>query len=245
MIVSVDTLSEKLALVKSTILSSCERSGRSVDGVKIIAVTKGHGVDVLREASKEGLWAYGESKVQEAVAKVEAFGRGEWHFIGHLQTNKVRWVVEWFSWVHSVDRWVLAEELNRRCEGVGKVLKVLVQVNVAGEASKYGVGVDGARELIERVIGLRYLDLQGLMTIAPYYKDPGLTRPIFRRLRELRDEISSEMGIGLPELSMGMSHDYGVAVEEGATMVRLGTVLFGVRRSVYFGEREKMDQEMG
>ncbi len=220
--------------MKSTILQSCERSGRRVEDVKIVAVTKGHGEEVLREATKEGLWAFGESKMQEAVAKIEAFGKGEWHFIGHLQTNKVRWVVEYFSWVHSVDRWALAEELNRRCEGAGKVLKVLVQVNVAGEASKYGVSVEGARELIGRVSGLRNLDLQGLMTIAPYFKDPSLTRPIFRGLRELRDEISREMGIGLPELSMGMSHDYGVAVEEGATMVRLGTVLFGVRQSIYF-----------
>jgi pyridoxal phosphate enzyme (YggS family) len=229
-----NTLSEKLALVKSTILRACERSGRDSDKVKIIAVTKGHGEEVLREASGEGLWAYGESKVQEAVAKVEAFGRGEWHFIGHLQTNKVRWVPEYFSWVHSVDRWNLAEELNRRCEASGKVMKVLVQVNVAGEATKYGVSVEGARDLIEKVSGLRYLDLRGLMTIAPYFKDVSRTRPIFRRLRELRDEVSEVMGIGLPELSMGMSHDYEIAVEEGATMVRLGTVLFGVRRSVYF-----------
>ncbi|MCS7063002.1 MAG: YggS family pyridoxal phosphate-dependent enzyme [Methylacidiphilales bacterium] len=230
---------ENVNLVRREIEAACQRSGREFDEVKIIAVTKGHNPSLIDEAWRAGLRSFGESKIQEAISKIEKVGRGEWHFIGHLQTNKVKWVPEYFSWVHSLDSEHLALELNQRCERKGRQVKVLVQVNVAAEATKYGVKIEEAEELVKKVASLRYLDLMGLMTIAPLYKDPEKTRPVFRCLRELKEDISKKVGMPLTELSMGMSNDYKVAIEEGATMVRLGTALFGARSSAHLGNSSK------
>ena len=216
--------------VKMRIAEACAKAGRQPDSVEIIGVTKTHGPDVVREAWEAGIRLFGENKVQEAVWKIpESVGGPAWHLIGHLQRNKVRPALELFSVIHSVDSVRLLEQIERIGDECGSRPEVLLEVNVSGEASKDGLKPEQVPEVIEYALGCRSLTLTGLMTMAPFCPDPEGVRPVFARLRECRDRWEREFGIGLPNLSMGMSNDYLVAVEEGATWVRLGTALFGHR----------------
>ncbi len=221
-------LSARLQQVREAIAGHQQRAGWT-HPVRIIAVTKTHGPDAVRAAAAAGLDAVGENRVQEALAKQDAVGPIDldWHLIGTLQRNKVRQITGRFALIHSVDREELAVELDRR-QPPGTRQAVLVQVNCSGEAQKGGAAPEELPALLDRIAGLAGLELRGLMTMAELTDDPSRQRSAFRRLRLLRDDAGAR-GHRLPELSMGMSGDYGVAVEEGATMVRLGTVLFGER----------------
>ncbi|HOF62335.1 MAG TPA: YggS family pyridoxal phosphate-dependent enzyme [Kiritimatiellia bacterium] len=223
-------LSEILAEVQDKIIAACARSGRDAETVEVIGVTKTHGPEVVREAWEAGIRLFGENRVQEAAWKIPACCGGPvWHMIGHLQRNKVRAALEWFRVIHSVDSLRLLEQIERVAEESGHRPEILIEVNVAGEASKDGARPEAVPELIEAALRARNVTLTGLMTMAPFVTDPELTRPVFARLRTWRDRWEREFGIGLPQLSMGMSNDYPVAIEEGATWVRLGTALFGSR----------------
>lgn len=223
-------LSEHLPAVQERLAAAARRSGREPDTVTLIAVTKTHPPEAVREAQAAGLEHVGENKVQEALAKKEEAGaRGIWHLIGHLQSNKVKYVPALFDWVHSLDSLDLARALSQRAQEDGRHLKVLLQVNQAGESQKFGCQPGDASALAEQINGLPNLELRGLMMLAPYYEELERTRPLFAALRGTRDRVEKETGLALPELSMGMSADFEIAVEEGSTIVRLGTILFGPR----------------
>ena len=222
---SFEALPERLAQVRA------ELARRAAHPVTIVAVTKGFGLDAVRAALNAGLADIGENRVQEAMKKQEELGAGSreqgirWHLIGHLQGNKAKLVPGRFELVHSLDSLALAQELDKRSSG----LRVLLQVNVAGEAQKSGCAPEEARALARQISALGNLRLEGLMTMAPLTDDVEVQRRTFRGLRVLRDTIKEEDGIWLPTLSMGMSGDYATAAQEGATVIRLGTVLFGPR----------------
>ena len=222
---------EVLKEVKAKIATACERAGRDPSGVEIIAVTKTHGAEVVKEAWDAGLRIVGENKVQEAAWKKPASVTGPmWHLIGHLQSNKVRRALELFDFFHSVDTVALADRMNAIAADIGAQPHILLEVNVSGEKSKSGMKPEEVHDALVHIAqSCPRITVEGLMTMAPFSEDPEDARPYFRRLRELRDAAERELGIGLPRLSMGMSGDYEVAVEEGATWVRLGTVLFGER----------------
>lgn len=227
-------LCEILEEVESKIAAACERSGRNPDEVEIVAVTKTHGADVVEEAWRAGLRIVGENKVQEAAWKKPASVSGpEWHLIGHLQGNKVRHALEIFDFIHSVDSAKLADRINLIADEIGARPRILLEVNVSGEKSKSGMKPEDVEPTLRHIMETcPRITVEGLMTMAPFSDNPEDARPHFRRLRELRDLLEDRLGIGLPRLSMGMSGDYEVAVEEGATWVRLGTVLFGERPKV-------------
>lgn len=240
---SEQSVAEILGRVRAEIEEACVRARRDPREVEIVGVTKTHGPDVVREAWEAGLRLLGENKVQEAACKIPACVSGpEWHLIGHLQRNKVRPALELFSTIHSVDSVRLLEQIERVAEESGHRPEVLLEVNVSGEASKDGLAPAAAPEVIEYALGCRSVTLTGLMTMAPFCPDAEQARPVFARLRECRDRWEREFGIGLPNLSMGMSNDYVVAVEEGATWVRLGTVLFGARPKWRPGAEEREER---
>ena len=222
-------LPERLAHVRVEIARRRAAAGWS-HPVTIVAVTKGFGLEAVEAALAAGLTDLGENRVQEAVAKIDTSvgRRATWHLIGHLQRNKAKDVPGRFGLVHSLDSAVLAEELDRRAATHGATVRALLQVNVAGETQKSGCAPAEAAGLAKRVAGLPHLALEGLMTIAPLTDDEAAQRRTFRGLRELRDALKED-GLWLPKLSMGMSGDYGVAIEEGATVIRVGTALFGSR----------------
>jgi len=222
-------LPERLAHVRVDTARRQAASGWS-HPVTIVAVTKGFGLEAVEAALAAGLTDLGENRVQEAVAKIDTSvgRRATWHLIGHLQRNKAKDVPGRFGLVHSLDSAVLAEELDRRAATHGATVRALLQVNVAGETQKSGCAPAEAAGLAKRVAGLPHLALEGLMTIAPLTDDEAAQRRTFRGLRELRDALKED-GLWLPKLSMGMSGDYGVAIEEGATVIRVGTALFGSR----------------
>jgi pyridoxal phosphate enzyme (YggS family) len=221
-------LAARIAVIQAAIAERQQRAGLN-HPVTIVAVTKNHGPDAVRAAAAAGLQVVGENRVQEALAKMPeaADVPVEWHLIGSLQRNKVKQVVGRFALVHSIDRLELAEEFARRIPS-GIRQRVLVEVNCGGESQKAGVLPESLPGLLEALAELPQLTVDGLMTMAPFTSDEAVQRSTFRRLRTLRDE-AEQQGHRLPHLSMGMSGDYGVAVEEGATMVRLGTILFGER----------------
>jgi pyridoxal phosphate enzyme (YggS family) len=230
-----DELSERLAEVRRRIEAATLRSNRAPQEVTLIAVSKTHAPPVVMRAVAAGVRDLGENRVQEADAKIVEVGRAaaRWHLIGHLQANKARRAVQLFDLIHTVDDPSLARRLDRLCAEEGRAsLPVLVQVDLAGEATKSGVSERALPELIEAVRACERLLLTGLMAIPPFFEDAELVRPFFRRLRELGDlcRAKGDFGDGRGELSMGMSHDYPVAIEEGATMVRVGTAIFGERR---------------
>ena len=222
-----EALPERLAQVRAELARRAADPG----SVTIVAVTKGFGTDAIQAAIAAGIADIGENRVQEAVQKQDALGAGgkglgiRWHLIGHLQRNKARVIPGRFEMVHSVDSLELANELDKRAAG----LRVLLQVNVAGEAQKSGCAPEGALVLARQIAALGALRLEGLMTLAPLTDDEDVQRRTFRGLRLLRDRIKEEEGVWLPTLSMGMSSDYASAVQEGATVIRLGTALFGPR----------------
>jgi len=227
------SIARNLEEIQDRIARAAGRAGRDPASVTLVAVSKTVPASRIEEAIAAGVQVLGENRVQEARGKIETIGRKvPWHLIGHLQTNKAGLAVSLFEMVHSVDTLRVAQALEREADRQGKRLPVLVQVNISGEASKSGVAPEEAPALLQSVAGMGHLQIEGLMTIPPYAEDPEAGRPLFRRLRELRDRVNAEglAGEGLRHLSMGMSHDFEVAVEEGATMVRVGTLLFGERR---------------
>lgn len=225
-------LAANIANVRSRIKDAARKSGRQAEEIMLIAVTKTHPVEMMRQAVDLGLTAIGENRVQEAWTKAASLDRQvQWHLIGHLQTNKVNRAVRLFDLIHSIDSEKVALAVNHAAAVLGKVQDVLVQVNVAGEETKFGVTVAEAKQLVRRLSNLPNLRVCGLMTIAPYYSDPEQTRPVFRTLHRLFYELREEniSHTNFTWLSMGMSNDYTVAVEEGANMVRIGSAIFGAR----------------
>ncbi len=222
--------------VRESIAVAARKAGRSPDTVTLIAVSKTFPPDAIKEAIEAGLTVFGENRIQEARPKIQELSKYtmtrsvSWHFIGHLQRNKARFGVRIFDMIHSVDSLKLSEELNREAEKLEKHQKILLQVKLSDEEAKHGVSHDSLSELIEKTITLTHLRIEGLMTMPPYFEDAEKARPYYRRLREIRDSLEKG-GVRLPELSMGMSNDYAIAIEEGATMVRVGTALFGERAS--------------
>ena len=224
------SIADCLADARQRIAEACARAGRKPEEVEIIGVTKTFGPDVVSEAWQAGVRLFGENRVQEAAAKIpECPGGPTWHLIGHLQRNKVRPALELFSVLHAVDSIRLLEQIDRVADEAGCQPRILLEVNVSGEASKFGLKPDEVPAVVERSLQARCVTLIGLMTMAPFVPDPQQARPVFARLHELRDRLQRDLGVGLPHLSMGMSNDFEVAVEEGATWVRLGTILFGHR----------------
>jgi pyridoxal phosphate enzyme (YggS family) len=224
---------ERLQAVRDRIAAACARSGRAPSDVTLVGISKTHPADAVREAFAAGLRDFGENRVQEAEGKADALAdlRADglrWHLVGHLQANKARKAGALFDVVHSVDDASLGAKLDRAAAERGRVLPVLVQVDLAGEATKFGLEESGLFATLESLRALASLRVEGLMVLPPYLDDPEATRPFFRRLRALRDQAVSR-GLCGGQLSMGMSHDFEVAIEEGATLVRVGTAIFGER----------------
>ncbi|GIP39690.1 UPF0001 protein YlmE [Paenibacillus sp. J31TS4] len=216
--------------VEERVAAACERSGRSRESVQVIAVTKYVSLETARQAVSLGYTRIGENRWQDVKPKWEAIGdAAEWHFIGHLQTNKVKDVIGKFAYIHSLDRMSLANEINRKAEQLGVTANCLIQLNISGEESKFGMAEEQLVPFVEQLKELPAIRIAGLMTMAPYEMEPEQTRPVFRRLRELRDELNARalLPYQVQQLSMGMSNDFEIAIEEGATWIRLGTVLVG------------------
>ncbi|CAG7620991.1 Pyridoxal phosphate homeostasis protein [Paenibacillus allorhizosphaerae] len=224
------TLKERIQLVETKVADACHRAGRNRDDVGLIAVTKYVSLGTTGEVFKEGLLHVGENRWQDAQPKWEAFGsEGTWHFIGHLQTNKVKDVVGKFAYIHSLDRLSLAKEIDKKAAALGLTVNCFIQLNVSGEETKYGLAPEALLSFAESIRDMKHIAIVGLMTMAPYEAEPESTRPVFRGLREWRDRLneSAVLGYEVPHLSMGMSNDFEVAIEEGATWVRLGSILVG------------------
>jgi hypothetical protein len=218
--------------IRSAIAGAALRAGRKVSDVRLMAVTKTVDDDRIMEAIEAGIDIIGESYVQEAKRKIEKMGRSiEWHMIGYLQSNKAKYAVKLFDMIHSVDRMDLAAELDRRAGAADLATKILIEVNISGEKTKSGVPYEEAMQLVKDISSLDNLSIQGLMTMAPWFDNPEDARPYFKALRALRDRIidANIVRAEMRELSMGMSGDYEVAVEEGATIVRVGRSIFGER----------------
>ena len=229
-----EELKRNLETVREKIEQACQRAGRGSNCVKLLGATKTKPPQVLRWAYELGLKVFGENRVQEFLKKWEALSDLkdiEWHFIGRLQSNKVKYIIDKVVLIHSVDRTSLVDELQKRATKKGiKKVKVLLEVNVGGEETKGGVEPEEAPKLLEYILERApNLEVLGLMTIPPYRENPEEVRPYFAKLRELRDKLQEEFKLNLPELSMGMSHDFEVAIEEGATIVRVGSAIFGER----------------
>jgi PLP dependent protein len=223
----VNDVGESLNIVRDRIAGACSRAGRRENEVRLIGATKRVPVGRIRAALREGLTDFGENYIQEAREKIESLGEGPcWHMIGHVQSNKVKYLPRLFPWVHSVDRREMLEALDRHGEGI----KVLFEVNIAGEPSKYGTTEDDLRRILETVGTLNHIEPCGLMTMPPPAEDPNETRVFFGKLRTLLEQVNREFGLTMRELSMGMSEDFEAAIEEGATMVRIGTAIFGERQ---------------
>ena len=229
------SLDEILEEVYATIAAACGRAKRDPSEVEIVAVTKTHGTEVVREAWEAGLHIVGENKVQEAAwKKPQSVSGPDWHLIGHLQKNKVRPALELFSTFHSVDSVSLLDRIQRVAAEIGARPNVLLEVNMSGERSKDGMKPGDVPAAVECALACPNITLEGFMTMAPFVPADKVeeTRPVFAGLRELRDTMEAEFGASFPRLSMGMTNDYRVAVEEGATWIRLGTLLFGERPKV-------------
>lgn len=225
-------LKENLAEVQSRVEQACKRAGRDVAEVTLIAVSKTKPVTDLQEIYNAGVRDFGENKVQEMGDKMEKMPKDiNWHMIGHLQRNKVKYIVGNVALIHSVDSYRLAEEINIQAKKKGIVVPILVEVNIADETTKFGVSKEDAMELVRQIASLDALSIKGLMTIAPYVVDPEENRAYFRKIKELSVDIDNQNidNVSMDILSMGMTGDFEVAIEEGATMVRVGTGIFGKR----------------
>jgi PLP dependent protein len=225
---------ERLENVRGRIVTVAKRSGRSADEIKLIAISKTHPASVVESGLKAGLTDFGENRVQEAEEKIAAVGgsKARWHLVGHLQANKARRAVELFDCLHSLDSVDLAKRLERLCLDVGRAeFPVLIQIKLGGEATKTGIDPGELPALLDALRNCVRVRLIGLMVLPPYFENPDCARPFFKTLRELRDELKLQghFGEGAGELSMGMTHDFEIAIEEGSTMVRVGTALFGAR----------------
>lgn len=226
------TVRDNIKRIRDSIAETALKAGRSASDIRLMAVTKTVDDDRIIEAIEVGVDIIGENYVQEAKRKIEKMGKNvEWHMIGHLQSKKSKYAVRLFDMIHSVDRMSLAKELDKRSRVAERISKILIEVNISGEETKSGVRKEDAISLVKDVSTLENLSIQGLMTMPPWFDDPEDARPYFVTLRELRDKITEENipNVEMRELSMGMSGDYLVAVEEGATIVRIGTSIFGAR----------------
>ena len=227
------TIKGNIALVEERIALACRRRGRRREDVKLVAISKTFPPESIREAYQAGLRDFGENRVQEAgLKRPMLLDLGiTWHLVGHLQSNKAKAARQLFHWVHSVDSFRLAQKLDQAATTEGGRLPVLLEINLGGEESKAGVGESETAQLAEQISQLATLEIRGLMVIPPYFADPEQVRPYFRRLRELAQEIDARniVNVSMRELSMGMSHDFEVAIEEGATIIRVGTAIFGQR----------------
>ena len=225
-------LKENLADVEAKIVKACENSGRQRDDVTLIAVSKTKPVETLKEAYDLGVRVFGENKVQELTDKYEALPKDiQWHMIGHLQRNKVKYIIDKVALIHSVDSIRLAETIEKEAAKHNITANILIEVNVAKEESKFGLMPEELDELIDKIKDFNHIQVKGLMTIAPFVENPETNREIFRSFRKLSVDISNKNvdNVNVSILSMGMTNDYTVAVEEGATMVRVGTGIFGAR----------------
>ena len=235
------SIAENLERLREQIASAAANSGRSVDDVELVAITKTHPAEKVREAVEAGQTLFGESRVQEARAKIpELSSNIRWHFVGHLQKNKVRQALPLFEMIHSVDSFALAQDINRIAEEEGLYPRVLLEVNVAGEGSKFGFAPDDLREKMEALLGLPRLSLEGLMCVPPLAVESEDSRKFFVQVRELRDSLEKEFNMKLPQLSMGMTQDFAIGIDEGATLVRVGTAIFGER-----SKKQKTTDEHG
>jgi pyridoxal phosphate enzyme (YggS family) len=224
------TIRENLKIVRERMERAAQKVGRDPKEIELVAVSKTVEVDRIKEAIEAGVSILGENYVQEAQKKIETLGKPvSWHFIGHLQSNKAKHAVRLFDVIHSIDSIPLAEELDRRAEQSVRVIKVMIEVNLSKEATKYGTDEERVLNLARRIQDLGHLSLEGLMTMPPYFDSPEMSRPYYVALRELKEKMIKE-GIPLKKLSMGMSNDFEIAIEEGATYVRVGTAIFGPRK---------------
>ena len=224
-------IAENLVEVRERISRAIQKSGREPDSARLITVSKQISVDRIEEARAAGAVVFGENKIQEAIPKIEQIGAEgiSWHFIGHLQKNKIKFLDERFDLIHSVDSFELAEKIAKHYHSENRVQRILLQVNVSGEAAKFGMEPKELEKQMAEFFQLQGIQVEGLMTIPPFDSDPENSRRHFSRLRELREQYEKQNGLPLNELSMGMSNDFEVAVEEGATLVRVGTAIFGPR----------------
>jgi len=227
-----ESFSERLTQVREKIERACASAGRQAGEVRLLAASKSQTPEKIREAADCGLVVFGENRIQEAKQKIPLCPTHlEWQMIGHLQSNKVREAVRLFQMIHSVDSQKILAAIDAGGELTGRVMPVLLEINVSGESSKFGFAPESVPEALEYANSLKRVEIAGLMTIPPATKDPELARPFFRKLRTFRDQWRAQTGFALNELSMGMSHDFEAAIKEGATWVRLGTVLFGRREA--------------
>ena len=224
-------IAENLAEVQERIFQAMQKSGRNPDSVRLVAVSKQVDITQIEEARIAGAVIFGENKIQDAVPKVDQMGSEgiSWHFIGHLQKNKVKFLDERFDLIHSVDSLELAEKIANQCQSENRVQSVLLQINVSGETAKFGMEPGELENQMLAFSRLKGIWVEGLMTIPPYHPDSENSRRHFSRLRELRDQCEKQTRLSLHELSMGMTNDFEVAVEEGSTLVRVGTAIFGSR----------------
>lgn len=225
-------IAENIQDIQSRIEAACQRSGRAVSSVRLIAVTKTIDVEQINLAVQAGMTILGENRVQEVLSKYESVSPDvSWHLIGHLQTNKVRQIIDHVTLIHSLDSVHLAHELQKRASQRGKAVEVLIEVNVGQEASKFGLSPEDVPAFLESLKDMNFIRVCGLMTVAPFLPDPEDVRIVFRRLKTLFDAMKhiNQPNVTMEHLSMGMTHDFEVAVEEGATMVRVGTGIFGSR----------------
>jgi PLP dependent protein len=224
------SIAENLERVHEKIAQAAVKAGRTADEIELVAITKTHLAERVREAVEAGHVLFGESRVQEARAKIpELPSTSRWHFVGHLQKNKIRHALPLFELFHGIDSLALAEEMNRIAADEGMHPRILLEVNVAGEGSKFGFKPESMRKEMESLLALPRLSIEGVMCIPPLAEDAEASRKYFVQLRELRDSLEQEFQLKLPQLSMGMTQDFWVAVEEGATLVRVGTAIFGER----------------
>jgi pyridoxal phosphate enzyme (YggS family) len=225
-----NSIAENLERVRDQIAQASAKAGRTADEIELVAITKTHSAEKVREAIEAGHTLFGESRVQEARAKIPELPSSlRWHFVGHLQKNKIRHALPLFELFHGVDSLALAEDMNRIADEEGSHPCVLLEVNVAGEGSKFGFAPNKLREQMEELLALSRLSIGGLMCIPPLAEEAEASRGFFVQLRELRDALEKEFDLKLPQLSMGMTNDFMVAVQEGATLVRVGTAIFGNR----------------
>ena len=226
------SFSSNLDSIRQRIDAACARVGRDSNSVTLLAVSKGQPPEAIREAADDGLILFGENKVQEAKAKIPLCpGKLRWQMIGHLQSNKCRDAVHFFEMIQSVDSVSLAQEINKHANNAAKTMPILLEVNVAAESSKFGYKPDQLLAELNQINGLPRIEIHGLMTIAPWTAEPEKVRPVFRRLRELKTECEQILGAPLPQLSMGMSGDFEIAIQEGATIVRIGSALWEIKHN--------------
>jgi pyridoxal phosphate enzyme (YggS family) len=229
----VSSIKDNLLRVLERMDQAARKASRNPGEITLVAVSKTVEIARIREAIEAGATILGENYVQEAREKIDEIGHGvQWHMVGHLQRNKAKYAVTLFDYLHSIDGISLAHEIDRRAAQKGEKVRGLAEVNLLGETSKFGIGPDAVVDLIRHIAPLEHISIEGLMTMPPYFNEPEKARPYFIRLRELRDRIEGEgiEGVRMDELSMGMSGDFEVAIEEGATMIRVGTAIFGERR---------------